>query len=113
MTGYDIYKKVCSMMGYAYDTDAAKEGRILRMTDIINRILSDLKAEGIASLSDPVILSAEKTEALLYGCAMMLAISESDSGTAAVFSEFYDVKRALALSDSASREDILPFPSRG
>lgn len=113
MTGYNIYKKICALLGYSVGSDSHSDRRTERMTSIINQIAQDLKIDAISSLSEKIETTPQKKEALIYGCAMMLAVTESDSSHANLFGELYNAKRGAALSCTDTRQDTLPAPSEG
>ena len=113
MTGYDIYKKVCLLLGYDGDENTHTNTKAESMTEIINRIATDLQAEEIENLSCSVTLGKSKEDALIYGCAMLLAVTLNDAGHARLFSELYNAKRGAALKQSGTRFDVLPVPPNG
>lgn len=113
MTGYDVYNKVCALLGYSSQEDNCTDRRAERMTDIINQITADLKTDSVNSLNEEIKTDTKKAEALIYGCAMMLAVTESDAGHAKLFADLYSAKRAHALCSSDNREDCLPAPVSG
>lgn len=113
MTGYDLYKKICALLGYAVSTNTVGDRRAERMTDIINQISADLKMPKISRLSSEICAHPEKREALIYGCAMMLAVTEQDASNAAFFAELYNAKRTAALCEGDCRKDVLPVPGYG
>ena len=112
MTGYDLYKRVCGLLGYSLESETLNDKRTGRMTDIIGLLSDDLKIQPVASLSAE-LNADEKTEALVYGCAMMLAVTEGDDRNAAFFTELYNAKRAAALCCADTRRDVNPAPSDG
>lgn len=113
MTGYDIYKKVCLLLGYDADENTHTHAKAQSITEIINRIATDLQTEEIENLSCSLSLNKAKEDALIYGCAMLLAVTLNDAGHARLFSELYNTKRSAALKQSFSRLDVLPTPPNG
>lgn len=113
MTGYDIYNRVCALLGYSTQEDNCTDSTTERMTDIINQIATDLKTDSINSLNEKIKTDTKKAEAMIYGCAMMLAVATGDAGHARIFADLYNCKRSAALCSSDKREDCLPSPSGG
>ncbi len=113
MTGYELYKRVCALLGYHYtdkDDDNAKGTAFCGM---INQMAEDLKIPEIKSLSDKIEVPPHKKEALIYGCAMLHAAALNDSGCVKMFSQLYLNKRSKALNETDKREDTLPKPFIG
>lgn len=113
MQGYDIYKRICVLLGYNTENGELSDTRAGRMTDIINQISQDLRIEPIESLSQQMTVEPKKAEALVYGCAMMLAVSEGDASKASVYSQLYNAKRMSALCQKDIVEDTLPTNTDG
>ena len=113
MTGYELYKKVCALLGYHYTDKDSDNTTGTAFCGMINQIAADLKISEIKSLADKIELGLNKWEALIYGCAMLYATSLKDSGCVKMFSQLYTSKRGKALNDTAQREDILPKPVVG
>ena len=107
MTGYDLAKKVAALLGYTLNDDntSARKERILHL---INQISADLNISAIDNLTAEITADTTKIEALIYGCATMLAVSESDAGHAQIFSRLYSAKRTASLNTTTTREDVLP-----
>jgi len=112
MTGYDIAKKVAALLGYSLN-DEHTTARKDRIFHIINRVSEDLNISAIDNLTAEITAPAVKIEALIYGSAMMLAVSESDAGHAQIFAQLYSAKRTAALSGTTTREDVLPTSDFG
>ncbi len=113
MTGYDIYARVCFLLGYydfLQDNDNAKKQAFC---GIINQICEDLKIKGIESLSQEIKLESEYSEALAYGCAMLFSVSIKDDGCAKMYSALYSGKRSSVLSRTDKRYDVLPVCDSG
>ncbi|MBQ6848129.1 MAG: hypothetical protein IJO62_04375 [Clostridia bacterium] len=111
MTGYDIYKRVCSLLGYKDFGNENDKGAVFH--EMLNQIASDLKLDETKSLSDEIPLTTPQKEAVIYGSAMLLAVSIGDSNCAKLYSELYNCKRSSALSSSDLRVDVLPTPQSG
>lgn len=111
MTGYEIYCRATALLGYsergfAGESESFSDDYLV----FINRILSDL---GCGQITDPTVeiaLESKREEALLYGVAMMAALSVADRMKAAEFEDRYRKKRAAALSDLGVISDTLPNP---
>lgn len=108
MTGYDLYKKICALLGYSYSNTDANDRRLIRIQEILEQIALDLKFEPTKMLSEEIIIEAKKKEALIYGTAMMLAASEGDSGNTKMFAQLYNAKRGSALCSKDNVSDTLP-----
>lgn len=110
MKGYDIYKRALNLLGYSggEGSPAAAELMEKRTLEAINQILADLKSEPLSSLSAELATTCAKTEALCYGTAMMLSLTEGDGEKNQLFSEFYNAKRAAALACIEHVGDRLP-----
>ncbi len=113
MTGYDVYKKICALLGYSFTDTTANDRRLVRMQEIIEQISLDLKFESPKNLSQEIIIQAKKKEALIYGAAMMLAVTEGDSGKTKMFAQLYNSKRSTALCEKETLSDALPTTSDG
>lgn len=113
MTGYNIYKRVCSLLGYNEDENTHNVAKAQAMTEIINRIMTDLKENEIENLSSVFNIEKEKEDALIYGCAMLLAVTMNDAAHAKVFSVIYNAKRSTSLAGTDIRVDVLPKPING
>ena len=113
MTGYELYNKVCFLLGYydfIQDNDSSKKLAFLGM---INQITDDLKLKGIEALSDKMDIDLKYRDALIYGCAMLFSMSLKDSGCAKMYSVLYANKRSSVLSATDTRRDVLPKPLGG
>ena len=113
MTGYELYKKVCALLGYHYTDKDSDNTTGTAFCGMINQIAADLKISEIKSLADKIEVGLNKREALIYGCAMLYATSLKDSGCVKKISQLYTSKRGKALNETAQREDILPKPVVG
>ena len=112
MTGYKLYKRVCSLLGYN-DFGTNEDTKSGLFLSILNQICEDLKIAEIKSLSDEIIFEAHKKEALIYGSAMLFSASLNDSGCADMYTSIYNSKRSKALSETDTRKDVLPKPLNG
>ena len=114
MTGHKIFNDAMKLLGY---TDSFGEiddstGLKQRATAVINRILCDLGEEfSIERLTDKITLSKEKEDALIYGTAMLLALSDNDGGKNKLFAEIYNGKRSVAKGNKSSVTDTMPVVS--
>lgn len=108
MTGYDVLRRICTLLGYSYTESVANKRITEKTQEIITQIALDLKIDCPKSLSDKIIANGKKSEALIYGSAMMLAISENDASHGALFAELYSAKRTSALCETQNRQDVLP-----
>ena len=115
MTGNDLYKRTLGLLGYLNSNmvSANKDNLLKRATDIINQICSDLRLPSISKLSDKIEANALKTDALIYGTAMLIALTEGDGAKNELFASLYNQKRAAALSQIEIVEDKLPVTSDG
>ncbi len=113
MTGYELRKRVCSLLGYL---ETESNNTLLKnenFTNIANQISSDLRLKEIENLSEILSLSPMEFEVLTYGCAMLLATALRDIGSAEVYSGLYNSKRALCLNETDKIKDVLPSPFLG
>jgi hypothetical protein len=115
MTGYDIYKKVLSISGYSASDQADFSQQVIleRMPDIINQICFDLKIPSISELENIIGATPKQIDALCYGVAMLLAVSEGETEKNKLFAQIYNSKRAAVLCETQSVEDKLPYISYG
>lgn len=116
MSGYDIYKKAMSLLGY---TDAngdvsGDEGLKKRALDAVNQIGGDLcDMTPLTALTEPVTADRRTLEALPYGVGMLLALGEGDGGKNQLFCELYNAKRASAKASETRICDVLPADDGG
>lgn len=110
MTGYEVIRRAMNLLGYsAQEGDPCESGKTaLKGFEIIKQLTADLRCDCIASLSDSFNISAAKEEALCYGTAMLLALTEGDANKNRIFSEIYNAKRGTALAETAGIVDSLP-----
>lgn len=110
MTGYDVIKRAMSLLGYssAEGDPAESELTALKGLEIIRQLLMDLRCGGISSLSDNLDISGAQEDALCYGTAMLLALTEGDTNKNRLFAEIYNAKRGTALAEMSSVKDCLP-----
>lgn len=110
MKGYDIYKRALNLLGYSGGEGSPTAAELMekRCLEAVNQILADLKCEPISSLSAELANTAAKTEALCYGTAMMLSLTEGDGEKNRLFTEIYNAKRAAALACIEHVGDCLP-----
>lgn len=109
MTGYDIYKRVLTISGYLNTSEIALCDSVLleRTIDLMNLICLDLRIPQINSLDDKIKAEPVFIDAICYGTAMLLALSQSDSEKNKLFTQIYNSKRALALSCNEKIENKL------
>ncbi|MEE1238872.1 MAG: hypothetical protein UHO61_02985 [Acutalibacteraceae bacterium] len=115
MTGHDIYNRCMALLGYTAAENEAILGKTFlgRMPEIINQIAADLKLSGVETLDTEIDATAAKTDALCYGCTMLLALSENDGAKNQLFANIYNAKRSAALGHTATIEDVLPSTVSG
>lgn len=115
MTGYDIYKRAINLLGYSENGKSIvlNDSIFDRSLDLINQIAEDISIPKIASLSENLTIETKSLQALCYGTAMLIAISEGDSAKGSMFSQVYNAKRAAALNRISTVEDCLPTVSNG
>lgn len=115
MNGYDIYKKAALRLGYnsATDTTAFDSKTLSRVLEIINQIALDLKLKTIETLSQKIVCSDEKLEALCCGTAMLLSLTEGDAEKNKIFTEIYNAKRSAVLNEISTIKDTLPYTVLG
>ena len=110
MTGYDVIKRAMRLLGYSGEEGDPSEsnGAAEKGLEIINQLLSDLDCGVVYSLLDSLCIPKAKEEALLYGAAMLLALTEGDANKNHLFSEMYNAKRGTALAEISGVKDCLP-----
>ena len=110
MTGYDVIKRAMHLLGYSGQEGDPSESNstALKGLEIINQLLPDLNCNGIFSLLDSLEIPKAKEEALIYGAAMLLALTEDDANKNHLFAEMYNAKRATALAEISGVKDTLP-----
>lgn len=109
MTGFDIYNRCLALMGYNIsESSVSNQILIDKFPHILNQVASDLKIHNIKCLSENIETSPAKAEALYYGAAMLLSLTEGETDKNQVFTEIYNSKRAAALSQKECIEDVLP-----
>lgn len=113
MTGYDIFDRVCALLGCHDLIENKENGKCAVFLNMLNQICADLGISESESLSQKIIIKETQTEALIYGSAMLFAVTLRDSGCAKIYTELYNSKRAKALCKTDTRQDILPSPSLG
>ena len=115
MTGNDLYKRTLGLLGYLNSNmvSANKDNLLKRATDIINQICFDLKLKTISELENTIVATSERLDALCYGVAMLLAVSEGETEKNKLFAQIYNAKRAAVLCETQSVEDKLPSVSYG
>ena len=115
MTGYDIYKRAVNLLGYGGNggTIIVNDTIFERSLDLINQIAEDINLKKTASLSEEFNVESKYLQALCYGTAMLIAISQGDSVKGSMFSQIYNAKRATALNHISTVEDSLPTVSNG
>lgn len=115
MTGYDVYKRVLNISGYLNNDEMIldEQSLIKRIVDMINQICFDLKIDAISGLEDEIKTEYYKVDALCYGVAMLLSISDNEPQKSALFTQIYNSKRGAVLSQIEHIEDKLPTVSGG
>ena len=111
MTGNDIYLIVSSLLGFSEGLSDARNDITLRerMLVSINRIGADLcDMPSLKSLNDSIDLSSAFCEALPYGVAMLISLTDGDSEKNSIFTSLYNSKRAAAKVSSTVVDDVLP-----
>lgn len=113
MTGYDIFKRVCSLLGYADFSANPNGSATVSFWHILNQILSDLKLPEAETLSSVIEANPKQKEAIIYGSASLFAGSLNDITLANTFTQLYNAKRNGVLCENATRQDVIPTPSQG
>ena len=110
MNGYDIYDRAMIRLGFKATgkNEIMDAGIMSRAEEFINQIAADLKLRPIENLSDNIDCSAELSEALCCGVAMLISLSEADANKNVIFTALYNAKRAAVLSGKTFIEDTLP-----
>lgn len=115
MTGFDVYNRCMALLGYTYKEDEIITGKTLkaRFPEMLGQILLDLKIENVSDLSDDIPVTSKQIDAVVYGCAMLLSLSEGDADKNRIFTSLYNGKRITALSEKCLVEDTMPTTSGG
>lgn len=111
MTGNDIYLTVTTLLGFGDALSDTRNDITLRerMLVALNRIGADLcDMPPVKSLNDSVSLSSAFCEALIYGVAMLISLTDGDSEKNSIFTSLYNSKRASAKAQKAAVSDTLP-----
>ena len=116
MTVNEIFDRVLALLGYS-NKDGGYEGlEVLksRVIDCVNQILADLETEVMVSkLNDSLPVEGVGIEAVIYGTAMLLALSICDNEKNVLFAGLYNIKRATYKSNVYQKKDALPFDDGG
>ena len=111
MTGNDIYLIVASLLGFNDALGDAHPDTALRERTLValNQIGADLCGmPPVKSLNDKIDLSSAFSEALPYGVAMLLSLTDGDSEKNGIFASLYNSKRAAVKSENTNIYDVLP-----
>ncbi len=113
MTGYDIFKRVCALLGCYDFLENTDNARSTSFCGIVNQIALDLKLGPIENLSQEIGCNSKFYDALIYGCAMLFSASLRDNGCVKMYSQLYSFKRSKALSTGDTIYDVLPSVFEG
>ena len=111
MTGNNVLNRVTALLGYTDKNGQMSENNIIksRLLDYINQITLDLDGTGdLKALYDIIKIKKECEEALIYGVAMLLALSVGDSEKNSIFANVYNFKRAAAKGNTVLKVDNMP-----
>lgn len=111
MTGNDIFVTVTTLLGFADTLSDVNSDTSLRERALmaLNRIGADLCGmKPIDSLNCSVNINSGYGEALIYGTAMLLSLTDGDSEKNSIFTTLYNAKRTAAKSQIVSVNDALP-----
>lgn len=114
MTGYEVYRKAAALVGVDTAAENSQNSSVIRRaSDVINQICYDLRMHGIENLSDGILDCSEKQfDALCYGTAMLLSLSEGNAKNSA-FTDIYNAKRSAALAGRSVLKDVIPKDDGG
>ena len=108
MTGYDIYQGAVALLGYDdrihFEDDALSDVYL----SFANHILSDIGCGELGTSSQEITLTPVQREAVVYGVAMLAAISVADTVKGEEYAKHYRRKRGAALSAVTEISDVLP-----
>ena len=116
MTANELFERAIALLGYSNPNGdkAGLETLLARTVDCINQILSDISSDKkISALDEEIPVFGTGLEALIYGTAMLLALSISDNEKNVLFAGLYNIKRAAYKSSLTVRSDVLPFDDGG
>ena len=112
----EIFDRVISLLGYS-NSGGDKNGlEVLesRAVDCVNQILSDLSLEhSVSALEDSLPITGVCLDAVVYGVAMLLALTACDNEKNVLFAGLYNIKRATYKSSVNIKKDVLPFDDGG
>ena len=115
MTGYDVFNRAIMLLGYTYPDGGitANNALLNRACDVIGQICSDLGVQRIETLDGELNIGEKTADALLYGTAMLLSLTEGDAVKNQLFTQLYNAKRSAALASLQSVGDVLPTDDGG
>lgn len=113
MTGYDILKRVCGLLGYEGFSENSDDTKVISFWHILNQVLADLNLPEAETLSSVINANRKQNEVIVYGTAMLLAGSLNDTTLANTYTQLYNAKRNGVLCKSDTRRDVIPTPSGG
>lgn len=115
MTGYDIFNRAVMLLGYTYPDGGitANNALLNRACDVIDQICSDLGVQRIDALECELNIDEKTADALLYGTAMLLSLTEGDAVKNQLFAQLYNAKRSAALASLHRIYDVLPTDDGG
>lgn len=111
MKGSEIYKKAMLLLGYndIIDNSSLQTRFEEQGAELISQIADDLQISGIESLSSDLEINTAQREALIYGTAMLLSLTEGDTSKNRIFAELYNAKRAAALKRTVGILNVMPL----
>lgn len=110
MKGNELLSRALVLLGRDGGID---DSLAVRGANVINQILLDLKLSPLERLSSDAGLSPAQEDAVCYGAAMLLSVTEGDTGRNAFLTQAYSAKRAAALAKTERVSDCLPTVTEG
>lgn len=113
MSGYDIYLKALSLLGYKDKSDTDSKSLLRRAFVAVCEICSDLSVDPPVAVNEKIQASKKAIEAIPYGVAMLISLSEGDAVSNRFFTEVYNAKRAMVKAAVSSVADVIPTDNGG
>lgn len=116
MTGYDIYERAMTLLGATDAAGNVKDGQSIVPValEAVNRIGEDLfSMEDIKNIFDEIDTDQKTAGVMVYGVAMLLALTFGDAVQNKVFCELYNSLRGSVKSHVCGVKDVLPVAQEG
>ncbi len=110
MTGFEIYRRAMSLLGYTNSSGDISDSSVLlnRTADALHHICVDLGLKAPKILSEALEVDEKQCDAVVCGVAMLLSLGQGDSEMNGIFTSLYNSKRAAVKAQSNKISDVLP-----